>query len=86
MTINEGGKKITFNCPNCGEIDEVDVAFVCNTCNSTEAKHIDGMYICKQCEITAHPLECRICGSKDVTMHSAHIDLPNKTVGEEKQS
>ncbi len=84
--MEEQKKKVTFHCPVCGELDEVDVAFVCNTCSSKEAKHVDGMYICNQCENSAHPLECRICGSKDVKMHSPHIDLPNKETGDSSKS
>jgi len=74
--MEEQKSTIKFICPNDGELDELDVAFVCNTCSSIEAKHVDGMYICKQCENSAHPLECRICGSKDVKMVAPHITLP----------
>ncbi len=68
--------KIKFICPNDGEVSQDDVVFLCNVCSADQIKEVDGLYICKQCEKTANPLECRICGSKDVKMHAPHIDLP----------
>jgi hypothetical protein len=70
--------KIKFICPNDGEISQDDVVFLCNVCSTTELKEVDGMYVCDQCENSAHPLECRMCGSKDVHLHSENLDWPKK--------
>lgn len=74
--------KITFICPNDGEIDQDDVAFICNVCSADELKEVDGVYICTQCKTSAHPLECRICNSKDVKMHAPHLDLPKDSTSQ----
>lgn len=65
-----------FICPNDGEVSQDDVVFLCNVCTHDQIKEVDGLYICKQCETSANPLECRICGSKEVKMHTEHLDLP----------
>lgn len=76
--MEEDKSKAVFVCPNDGEIIQDDVAFLCNVCSADEIKEVDGLYICTQCETSANPLECRICGSKLVKMHSPHLDLPTK--------
>ncbi len=68
--------KIKFICPTDGEISQDDVVFLCNVCSHDQVKEVDGLFICKQCETDANPLECRICGSKNVKMHAPHLDLP----------
>ena len=70
--------KAKFICPVDGEISQDDVVFLCNVCSHDQVKEVDGLFICKQCESEANPLECRICGSKEVKMHSPHLDLPVK--------
>ena len=63
-------EKVKFICPNDGEISADDVAFLCNKCDVTEAKNVEGMYICPQCFSDLHPFQCRVCESKEVTMHA----------------
>ncbi len=72
----ENSSKAKFICPKDGEVSQDDVVFLCNVCTADEIKEVDGMYICNQCMTTANPLECRICGSKEVKMHAPHIRLP----------
>lgn len=55
-----------FVCPADGDLDEQDVAFICNTCDTKEAVRIDGLYVCPQCSVSIHPFQCRVCDSKDV--------------------
>lgn len=74
--------KANFICPNDGEISQDDVVFLCNVCSHDQIKEVDGLFICKQCESDANPLECRICGSKEVKMHAPHIDLPKGKIKE----
>lgn len=52
-----------FICPTCGQIENDDVAVMCNTCQLQEASLIDGIYVCPQCETAVHPFTCRICDS-----------------------
>jgi hypothetical protein len=74
--MEESTPQAKFICPNCGEIAQDDVAFLCNTCQSDELKEVDGMFICSSCETSAHPLQCRICDSKEVHLHGQHLDIP----------
>lgn len=69
---------VKFICPTDGEITQDDVVFLCNVCSHDQIKEVDGVFMCKQCETSANPLECRLCGSKEVKMHSPHLDLPKK--------
>lgn len=55
--------KSIFVCPIHDIVSNEDVAFLCNTCQLREAKIIDGIYICPQCETALHPFTCRICES-----------------------
>jgi predicted RNA-binding Zn-ribbon protein involved in translation (DUF1610 family) len=57
-----------FKCPNCGELPQDDVMFLCNTCDSSELIHKDGIYMCPSCLVPGENFECVLCGSKLVTM------------------
>jgi len=70
--------KAKFICPNCGEVSQEDVAFLCNTCQSNEVEEVDGVFMCPICKIKSEPLMCRVCESKDVHMHGETVDLPGK--------
>jgi predicted RNA-binding Zn-ribbon protein involved in translation (DUF1610 family) len=74
--MEEQNPKVKFICPKDGEVSQDDVVFLCNVCEASEVKVVDGVYLCKQCEASANPLECRLCGSKEVRMYAPHIDLP----------
>lgn len=63
-------KKVTFSCPNCGEVDRDDVLFLCNRCDQEELVLKDGIYMCPSCLEPGENFECLICESKEVTMDS----------------
>jgi len=68
-----------FVCPNDGVLSNDDVAFVCNTCDTTEVKVVDGMYVCPQCFTHIHPFQCRICDSTKVALQVNLYDEQIKT-------
>lgn len=57
-----------FVCPNCGEISQDDVAFLCNHCKQEEVIEQDGLYLCPACLMPGENFECMICESKEVKM------------------
>lgn len=59
-----------FSCPNCGDLSQDDVLFLCNTCSSSDLIHKDGIYICPSCLLPGENFECVLCGSKEVKMLS----------------
>lgn len=63
-------RPIEYKCPTHGVVDEVDVAFLCNTCKTTEVKKVGGLYVCPECFTSSYPMMCRICEDKNVTMYS----------------
>lgn len=69
-----------FVCPTCGVRENEDIAFICNTCETKDAKHLDGIYYCPQCETHKHPFQCRICDSLEVAyMSPLSTELFNQT-------
>lgn len=61
-------KEIKFVCPNCGEIERDDVAFLCNTCDKTKMILKDGIYMCPSCLKPGENFECMKCESSEVKM------------------
>lgn len=61
-------KSLIFICPNCGEIPQDDVVFLCNTCKQNEIILQDGVYMCPQCMIPGPNFECMRCESKEVAL------------------
>lgn len=59
---------VKFVCPNCGEIPQDDVVFLCNTCEQSDLIFKDGFYMCPSCLVPGENFECMICESKDVKM------------------
>ncbi|HLD51530.1 hypothetical protein A3K34_04370 [candidate division WWE3 bacterium RIFOXYC1_FULL_40_10] len=57
-----------FICPNCGEISQDDVIFLCNTCKQEELVLKDGVYMCPSCLLPGENFECMHCESKEVKM------------------
>jgi predicted RNA-binding Zn-ribbon protein involved in translation (DUF1610 family) len=70
IDLNETTKELDFKCPNCGEIHQDQVVFLCNTCDSTELIKKDGIYICPQCLTGNHNFLCMSCDSKEVKLKS----------------
>lgn len=67
-TFQGENKNVKFKCPNCGEIAQDDVIFLCNTCDQTEMLYKDGVYMCPSCLKKGENFECMKCGSKEVVM------------------
>ena len=61
-------KDATFTCPDCGELDQDDVVFLCNHCTQEELIHENGMYMCPACLVPGENFQCMKCDSKGVTM------------------
>lgn len=59
---------IKFKCPNCGEISQDDVVFLCNKCEQADMVVKDSVYMCPSCLLPGENFECMVCGSKEVTM------------------
>jgi predicted RNA-binding Zn-ribbon protein involved in translation (DUF1610 family) len=57
-----------FKCPNCGEIPQEDVIFLCNRCEREDVIYTDGLYLCPSCLEPGDNFECMKCGSKKVEM------------------
>ena len=65
---SEDSSKVKFVCPNCGEINKDDVAFICNTCKGDELISKDGIYMCPTCLEPGENFECMSCESTKVEM------------------
>jgi predicted RNA-binding Zn-ribbon protein involved in translation (DUF1610 family) len=63
-------KELDFVCPNCGEIHQDDVVFLCNTCDAKDMIKKDGSYICPQCLTSGENFMCMSCDSKEVKLKS----------------
>ena len=59
-------KPMMFVCPNCGEISQDDVVFLCNICNQEELILQNGVYMCPACLIPGENFQCMLCDSKEV--------------------
>ncbi|MCA9308157.1 MAG: hypothetical protein R3B92_02585 [Patescibacteria group bacterium] len=57
-----------FVCPNCGQIEQDDVAFLCNSCEQKDLEYRDGIYLCPECMIEGENFQCMKCDSKNVKM------------------
>lgn len=68
--IPEKVKELDFDCPNCGEIHQDEIIFLCNKCDSKEMIKKDGNYICPQCLTHGENFECMRCNSKKVKLKS----------------
>lgn len=64
--------QVKFKCPNCGEIAQDDVIFLCNVCSQEDLIFKDGIYMCPSCLQPGDNFECMLCGSKEVKMQSKH--------------
>lgn len=60
--------EIKFLCPNDGQIDQEKVSFLCNRCESRKTIRVGNTYMCPECLEPDASLECRICGSKKVSI------------------
>jgi predicted RNA-binding Zn-ribbon protein involved in translation (DUF1610 family) len=67
---NEVVKSLHFHCPNCGDLNQDDVVFLCNTCESKEMLFKDGVYICPSCLTKGQNFMCMKCDSKEVSLKS----------------
>jgi len=77
MDEDSNKSNFKFLCPNCGEVSQDDVAFLCNKCDSSEVKEVDGVFMCPQCFIETRPFQCKICESKEVKLHAdIGVDTP----------
>jgi len=57
-----------FLCPIDGVVPQAVISVICNRCDSRNVKKVGDMYVCPECmKSTAHPFECRLCGSKKVS-------------------
>jgi hypothetical protein len=65
---NDDEASVKFVCPNDGEIERDDVAFLCNTCEQSEMILKDGIYMCPSCLKPGENFECMICESTEVKM------------------
>lgn len=68
--INDEIRDLHFNCPNCGDINQDNVVFLCNTCDSKEMLYKDGVYVCPQCLNKGNNFMCMTCDSKEVRLTS----------------
>lgn len=68
MSSEDAASGLHFTCPNCGQISQDDVAFLCNTCDSSELVLKDGVYMCPSCLVPGQNFECMSCGSTEVKM------------------
>jgi predicted RNA-binding Zn-ribbon protein involved in translation (DUF1610 family) len=59
-----------FKCPNCGDITQDEVVFLCNKCDSKEMIFKDGAYICPECLTKGQNFMCMNCDSKEVSLKS----------------
>jgi hypothetical protein len=62
--------ELTLNCPNCGEVTQDNVIFLCNQCKQEELVFKDGAYMCPACFLPGENFQCMICGSTQVTLKS----------------
>jgi predicted RNA-binding Zn-ribbon protein involved in translation (DUF1610 family) len=67
---------VKFVCPNCGEIDQENVLFLCNHCKQEELIQKDGIYMCPACLTPGDNFQCVMCDSnevkiKDITVRSS---------------
>lgn len=64
-----GQKHLKFQCPNCGNISQEDVIFICNRCDTKDMVYKDGFYLCPAClEKKTQNFMCDICSSQDVKL------------------
>lgn len=63
--------KLKFKCPNCGELSQDDVFFLCNVCEQDDLILKNGVYICPSCLQPGENFECIKCGSKKVHLESS---------------
>lgn len=59
---------VNFICPNCGEISQDDVIFLCNHCERDQLIFKDGIYMCPACLTPGENFQCMLCDSKEVKM------------------
>lgn len=59
---------VKFVCPNCGEVERDDVAFLCNTCEGNQMINKSGVYMCPTCLEPGENFECMVCESTEVEM------------------
>jgi predicted RNA-binding Zn-ribbon protein involved in translation (DUF1610 family) len=60
---------LKFICPNCGEIAQENVIFLCNQCKQEDLIYDDGVYMCPSCLAPGENFQCMKCDSKEVKMH-----------------
>lgn len=64
-------KELTFECPNCGTINQEEIIFLCNKCDSKEMIYKDGFYLCPACLTKKdQKFMCNICDSTEVKLKS----------------
>jgi hypothetical protein len=70
MEPTEEHKKseVKFICPNCGEISQDDVIFLCNVCKQEDLIFKEGIYMCPACLVPGENFQCMLCDSKEVRM------------------
>ncbi len=61
-------KELDFDCPNCGEVPQDEIIFLCNKCDSKEMIKKEGNYICPKCLTHGENFECMRCNSKKVVL------------------
>jgi predicted RNA-binding Zn-ribbon protein involved in translation (DUF1610 family) len=61
---------LKFKCPVCGELEQNDVIFLCNTCKQEDLIEKEGVYMCPSCLTPGQNFECFSCGSKEVELVS----------------
>lgn len=66
----EETRELDFNCPNCGEIHQDDVVFLCNKCEAKDMIKKDGVFICPQCLTQGENFMCMSCDSTQVKLKS----------------
>ncbi|RJR26881.1 hypothetical protein C4561_03845 [candidate division WWE3 bacterium] len=68
--MDEQKPNVKFKCPNCGDISQDDVIFLCNVCAQDQLIFKEGIYMCPSCLQPGENFECMLCGSKEVKMKS----------------
>ncbi len=57
-----------FICPNCGEIPQESVLFLCNRCKQEDLILKDDIYLCPSCLEPGENFQCLNCDSMEVKM------------------
>ena len=70
QVYEEPVKDLDFKCPNCGEVHQDDIIFLCNRCDSKEMIKKNGIFICPKCLDEGENFMCQKCDSKEVKLKS----------------